>query len=72
MKPLKVRLTNPETCRIVSGITKDPTHAGVCPIIITRAQWEKLRPLVRYKKQHRTAADKVGNMFDSMFDGIFK
>lgn len=61
---MKVKLTNPATCKAIYLITKDPNHRDQCPIIMEKDIWLAIRPSVMLKKQESPN-------LESLFDGLF-
>ncbi len=70
-KPKNVKLTNQQTCRIVAELTKDPTHFGQCPIIMTREKWDSIRHYVKWKKEEASGKPGFKNVFNDVFGDFF-
>ena len=77
MKPDKIKITGPNTCKAIYQITKDLKHYDKCPIIMKRKQWEVIKNMVMREKNNPSKAsaqfpDEFGNLFNDFFGGMFK
>lgn len=64
---MKVKLTNPTTCRIIWELTKDPKIYGKCPIIMEKSTWLAIKPSVMMKKREGLHSDVMNDLFSKFF-----
>ena len=62
---------NPDTCRVIWELTKDPKIYGKCPVIMEKSTWLAIRPSVMMKKQERAKSETVKDMLKDMFGDFF-
>lgn len=66
---MKVKITNPATCRAVFEVTRDITHSCKCPIIMEKSTWLAIKPSVMMKKQ--SVGPELKDIFTDVFGEMF-